>query len=242
MKSREEHTLQISSMKSCLNVFLKYLTPSAGLRYSRSRRASYKTASPTRPLFSAGPRFPASSTARSSQSSISSSNLNQDIISLKCGGIFAMIPLETVVFICWCCAVRFNHSFGRAYIFCWKNWDTIKISSTSLINGVTGTLNTSHWRQILFSIRSSSSCNNQHSPPRPLCDFFLSVDRRWREHNEHQKKTHKIVMIVSLQERYWQQVSKMMISKIVSTNSVFRHNAHEWNHTVFKLTNWSWIK
>ena len=100
-----------------------------------------------------------------------------------------MIPLENIVFTCWFCAICFNHRFDRyAYIFCWKNWTISRSSSTSLINGITGTFNNSHSRGILFSIRSSSSCNNQRSAPLPLCDFLLSVDRRWRKFYGHQTK------------------------------------------------------
>ena len=42
----------------------------------------------------------------------------------------------------------------------------------------------------------------------------------------------KTVMILSLLDRYWQQINKMVITRIGSTRSLFRHNAHEWNHTV----------
>ena len=75
-------------MKWGLNVSLKYLTPSSALRDSRLRSPCCVSASPTSLFFSAGPRFPASSTVRSSQSSISSSYLNQEVDPSKSGGIF----------------------------------------------------------------------------------------------------------------------------------------------------------
>ena len=53
-------------------------------------------ASPTSRSFSASPRFPASSTVRSSQSPISSSHLNHEVDPSKSGEIFTVIPLEAV--------------------------------------------------------------------------------------------------------------------------------------------------
>ena len=71
-------------MKWSLNVSLKYLTPLAALKGSPSRSPLYISASPTSRFFSVGPRFSASSTVRSNQSSINSSCLNQVVISLSC--------------------------------------------------------------------------------------------------------------------------------------------------------------
>ena len=64
-KNLQRNTLWAHLMKWGLNVSLKYLTPSAVFRCSRSRSPLYISASPTRLFFSAGPWFSASSTARS---------------------------------------------------------------------------------------------------------------------------------------------------------------------------------
>ena len=81
-------------MKWGLKVFLKYLTPSSDLRDSRPRSPLYIDVSPTSLFFNAGPRFPASSCVRSSQSSMSSSHLNQEVDTSKSGGIFTVLPLD----------------------------------------------------------------------------------------------------------------------------------------------------
>ena len=44
-------------------------------------------------------------------------------------------------------------------------------------------------------------------------------------------------MNLYLLDRHWQQVSKMMITRIVSMNFLFRHNAHEWIQTMCQ-TSW----
>ena len=79
-------------MKWCLNVSLKYLTPSSALRDSRLRSPLCISPSPTSLFFSAGPRFPASTTVRSSQSSIS----YQEVDPSNGVGMFVVIPLAAV--------------------------------------------------------------------------------------------------------------------------------------------------
>ena len=80
-------------MKWDLNLSLKYLTPSAVFRCSQSTSPLNTSASPTSLFFSFGPRFSASSTVRSNQSSINSSYLNQNVDPSKRDGIFVVIPL-----------------------------------------------------------------------------------------------------------------------------------------------------
>ena len=83
-------------MKWSLKVSWKYLTPSSALRDSRLRSNLYFSAIPTSLCFSAGPRLLTWSTARSSQSSISSSYLKHEVGPSKSGGIFVVIPLAAV--------------------------------------------------------------------------------------------------------------------------------------------------
>ena len=70
------------------------MTPPAALRDSQICRPLCRSASPTSLFFSAGPRFSASSTVRSNQSSIISSYLNQDVDPSK--RWIAVIPLPAV--------------------------------------------------------------------------------------------------------------------------------------------------
>ena len=72
------------------------LDPSSALRDSRLRSPLYFSAIPKSLFFSAGPHLLASSTVRSSQSSISSSYLNQEVNQSKSGGFFQVIPLAAV--------------------------------------------------------------------------------------------------------------------------------------------------
>ena len=83
-------------MKWGLKVSWKYLTPSSALRDSRLRSPWNFSAIPTSLCFSAGPRLLTWNTARSSQSSISSSYLNHEVGPSKSGGIFVVIPLAAV--------------------------------------------------------------------------------------------------------------------------------------------------
>ena len=69
---------------------------SSGRRESRSRSPLCISASPTSLFLSARARLLASSTVRSSQSSICSSYLNPEVYPLKSGGIFVVIPHAAV--------------------------------------------------------------------------------------------------------------------------------------------------
>ena len=102
-------------MKWGLNVSMKYLTPSSALRDSRLRSPLCICASPTCLFFSAGLRFPASSTVRSSQSSISSSYLNQEVDTSKNGGDFVVIPLAAVH--CYVDSARYAATIDSASMF-----------------------------------------------------------------------------------------------------------------------------
>ena len=90
MKSREEHTLssfavgseRIPEILDCIG--------------GSQRFSVKKSASSTSRFFSAGPRFSASTTGRSNQSSINSSYLNQEVGPSKSGGIFVVIPHPAV--------------------------------------------------------------------------------------------------------------------------------------------------
>ena len=83
-------------MKWSLKVSLKYSTPPSDLRVSRSRTPLYTAASQISLILSAGPRFPASSTVRSNQSSMSSSNLNHEVGPSKSAGFTTLIPFDAV--------------------------------------------------------------------------------------------------------------------------------------------------
>ena len=76
--------------------FQKHLTPSVALKDSRLRSPLCISASPTSRFFSAGPRLASSSTTKSNQASINSSNLNQDVDPSKSGGICVVIPCMVV--------------------------------------------------------------------------------------------------------------------------------------------------
>ena len=77
-------------------MFLNCLTPWTAFRGSRSRSHLHNSASSKSLFFSVGPRFSASSTARSNQSLINSSYLIQDVDPSKSGGIFVVNPLPAV--------------------------------------------------------------------------------------------------------------------------------------------------
>ena len=88
--------------------------------------------------------------------------------------------------------------------------------------------------QWLSSHRSSSSCHNQRSAA-TLWLLFCSfrVDCTWRTYRRHKTRTHKTVMIHSLLDRYWQQVSKMVITWMVSMRSTHMNEI-----TQCALTGW----
>ena len=83
-------------MKWGLKVSLKYSTPPSDLRVSRSRTLLYTAASQISLILSAGPRFPASSTVRSNQSSMSSSYLYHEVGPSKSAGFLTLIPFDAV--------------------------------------------------------------------------------------------------------------------------------------------------
>ena len=68
-----------------------------------------------------------------------------------------------------------------------------------------------------------------------FCSFC--VNRTWREYSRHWTRTHKTVMVLSLLDRYWQHVSKMVITRIASMNFLFSsHLTCMESHSV--QTNW----
>ena len=160
-------------MKWGLNVPLKYLTPSSALRDSRLRSPLCISASSTSLFFSAGPRFPASSTVRSRQSSISSTYLNQEVGPINNVGFFSTCsgPL-----ICWFCTINTTIDSTGLFVFSSENVEkSSKSSSWSLIISIVETLNNTHLKE---------PCTRQDplllvtiSAPSPLCGcyFVLSV-------------------------------------------------------------------
>ena len=105
-KISRENTLRAPLMKRGPKVFLKYLTPSSPRCDSRPRTPLYIDASPTSLLFSAGPRFLASSCVRSNQSSTSFSHLNHEVDPSKSGGIFYSSSTGCCPVVCGFCTAR----------------------------------------------------------------------------------------------------------------------------------------
>ena len=78
--------------------------------------------------------------------------------------------------------------------------------------------------------------------PLPLCGYEF-VFSMWTVRDENTVDTRqeptKTVMILWPLDRRWQQVRKMVITRIVSTNLLFSSlHTHEWKLTVCKLTCW----
>ena len=121
-------------MKWCLNIFLKYFTPSVALRDSGKSSPLYMSASPTSRFFSSGPRFVSSSTVKSNQSSINSSYLNQDVDPSKSGGIFVVIPLPAVF--CHVDSARYAPINDTVDASLYSDGKSPKSSSPSLIVGI----------------------------------------------------------------------------------------------------------
>ena len=90
MKSPEEHTL--SSFDEVGSQRVPQILNSIGGPQRFSVKKSFvQFCISDKSVFSAGPRFSASSTIRSNQSSINSSYLKQDVDPPKKGGIFVVI-------------------------------------------------------------------------------------------------------------------------------------------------------
>ena len=107
--------------------------------------------------------------------------------------------------ICWframCTKQRFGLSTG---ILCWKNWEIIKI--VFIVTNHQQCSATTLWIWICFFLWTVRYENTVHTRQEPT----------------------ETVKILSLLDRYCQQVRKMVITRIVSTNYLFRHCTHTW--------------
>ena len=126
-----------------------------------------------------------------------------------------------------------------AYIFCWERWEVIKIFLKVTYHQYCWNFERYPLKRTLYTTRSSSSCNNQRSAT-TLWLLFCSfcVNRPWREYSRHLTGYHKTVKILSLLDRYWHQVSKIVITRIVPMSSFFV-TTHMNEITQYALTSWS---
>ena len=204
-------------MKWGLNVSQKYLTPSSALTDSRLRSPVHIVAAPKSLFFNASPRLLTWSTARSSQSSIGSSYLNKEVDPSKSGWIFVVIQ---------CAAVHWSVDSARnaptidsAVVlgFSKGNHQELRHSHSSVLLR----LWTTPTQRNLLLDKIHFFWNNQRSATTLwlLCCSFCA-DCTGREYSRHQTRTHKIVLILSDMDRYWQD-SKMVITRTVSMNSFF---------------------
>ena len=136
----------------------------------------------------------------------------------------------------WFCAICTHHRFDVLLTFSAGNiGKSSRSSSKSLIISVIETLNNTHSTETgtLQESYSMESCVRQDpllvQQPSLRYHFVVVIlfflCKPYVTRMRHCTGIHKTVMILSLLDRYWHQVSKMMIIRIVSMNFPFRHNA-----------------
>ena len=227
----KKNTLWSFLIKSDLNVSLKFLTPAATLTDSRSSSPLCNFAFPTNLFFSAGPRFPTSSTVRSNQSSINSSYLHQDVGLPKRSGIFAVNQLlavkRSVDF------TRFDPIMDSAGFSLFSGGEPSRSSSESFIIGIveefkqyTLTRDLVRNKILFFFDKTTSSASTFW-----LWKCSFCAMRTWRDFVDTGQEPTETVMILSvLLDRLVQKgQDDMMTTKIVSMKFFFHHNAHWWN-------------
>ena len=239
----QRNTLWAPLMMWGLEVSLKYLTPSAALRDSRSRSPWYISTSPVSLFFSVSPRFSASSTVKSNQSSIKTPRTwIRSLIHQKWRNL-RRDPISCCALICRLCAIWSNQRFGRFVSVLY--WKVIKIFlivthwpcwSTQVIHTHAGPCS----RQVplfFFLVKNQLLYHSVYFEQFFLCGSYVT------EYSKHETRFHATVMILSLLWIvYDTEVKKMMITRIVSMSSLFVHNAYRQIPMRSKLTGWPWVK
>ena len=177
-------------MKWCINVFLKYLTPSVAHRDSRLNSPLYISASPTSRFFIAGPRFVSSSTQRYNQSSTISSYLNQDVDPSKVVEFLIVIPLPAEKSdVDFAQHAPTNDSFDSFFKILIGNHQNHPHSHSAL--GLSKSSQNTHSRVTLFATKSYTFTTQQPRSATTLwlliCSFCLSL---WR--------LYKIILLVQV--------------------------------------------